>query len=79
MHSYQDYIYQAAREGILAIEDQILPDIYALSFFYWDWDDDHRNPNLTVSYNTNAKCQASIKVPGEPHKNGLTSSPEEAK
>jgi hypothetical protein len=44
------------------IESWTEPDIYAISFFVYDEDDDERRPTLTVGYNTESFFRNSIKM-----------------
>ncbi len=79
MSKYEDYIYNQAREGILAINDKIAADIYAMSFYYSFDDDDPRNPTLSVSYNAKTQWRSCSPEPRQQPKWPIASDSDEAK
>lgn len=63
-------IYADVGHALGSIQSDQRGDVYALSFFIYDDDDDPRRPSLTVGYNTKQRWQESI---------AGASSPDEAK
>lgn len=49
---FKDETYIKIRDAILAIDPSVTKDIYAISFYKNNVDDDPRHPILTVGYNT---------------------------
>lgn len=58
--SLQGHVYNKLKEAILGWDDGLSKDVYAISFFICDEDDDPREPTLTLGYNTNEHWRASI-------------------
>jgi hypothetical protein len=54
MAKLADYIYDAARDALDATPQELRPDIYVVSLFVYDEDDDPRLPTVTVGYNAEA-------------------------
>src|SRR2546430_2657650 len=54
MPKLADYIYEAARDALAGIPTEERPDIYVVSLFVYDEDDDPRRPTVTVGYNTDS-------------------------
>ncbi len=79
MSHFEQHVYDKAREGILAIKDATVADIYALSFYFSEEDDDPRKVTLTVGYNTNARWKACTPSPGQAPEWPIASSSNEAK
>jgi hypothetical protein len=52
MPKLADYIYEAARDVLDGIPIDVRPDIYVLSLFVYDEDDDPRRPTVRVGFNT---------------------------
>jgi hypothetical protein len=79
MSKYEDYAYNRACKGILAIKNKTAADIYALSFYFDADDDDERKALLSVGYNTNACWRACTPASGQKPKWPIASSSDEAK
>lgn len=71
--------YQKIKEAILQIDNSMVSEIYVLSFYIYNGDDDPRQPMLTVGYNTNERWQACTPKPGQAPKWPIASDVEEAK
>ena len=78
MSKFEDYTYNKARDGILAIDDKTAADIYALSFYYWFVEDDLRKPILSVGYNTYTRWRAYTPAPGQQTQWPIASDSDEA-
>jgi hypothetical protein len=52
MSNIADYIYEAARDALDGIPTEERSDLYVVSLFVYDEDDDPRRPTVTVGYNT---------------------------
>lgn len=79
MSAFEEYSYRKTKDGIRAIADEATADIYAISFYHWNWDDDPRKPVLLVSYNTTTQWNACTPAPGQLPGRGIASSADEAK
>ncbi len=71
--------YDKIKETILQIDNSIIPEIYVLSFYVYNGDDDPRQPMLTVGYNTNERWHSCTPVPGQEPKWPIASDADEAK
>lgn len=71
--------YEKIKEAILQIDSSIIPDIYVLSFYVYNGDDDPRQPMLTVGYNTYERLQSCTPEPGQEPKWPIASDVDEAK
>jgi len=58
--SFEKHFYDKLKNAIVAWPDNLARDIYAISFFVCDEDDDPRKPTLILGYNTNEHWRASI-------------------
>jgi hypothetical protein len=58
--SFPDHAYTKIKNAILACDTELARDVYAISFFIEDLEDDQRKPTLILSYNTNAHWRKSI-------------------
>jgi hypothetical protein len=68
MNTIEQFFYDEIVAAIAGIDANTRADIYALSFFIYDIDDDPRFPGLTVGYNTRAnaaQAQASDAAEGK--------------
>lgn len=65
MKRFEDHAFKQVRDAILAIDDPVKSDIYALSFYFSN-DDDPRRPMLAVGYNTNARRQLCTPAEDQP-------------
>lgn len=54
MAELADHIYESARDALDGIPDEERHDIYVVSFFVYDEEDDPRRPTVAVGYNTEA-------------------------
>lgn len=79
MSTFEEHVYERARQGILSIDDKTATDIYALSFYFWADEDDPRRAMLTVGYNTNARWKRCTPAPGQEARWPIASTSEEAK
>jgi hypothetical protein len=52
MNEFEQFFYSEITAALANIDTSIIPDIYALSFFIFDLDDDPRHPILQLGYNT---------------------------
>jgi hypothetical protein len=59
MSDLSSHVYSAAVQALDAIPTDELADIYAVSFFVYDEEDDPRKPTVTVGFNTEADVAAS--------------------
>ncbi len=76
---FADFLYQRAREGIRSIPAGIASDIYALSLYHWEDEDDPRRSILTVGYNTTARWRECTPAPGQESGWPIASDSDEAK
>ncbi|WCL51051.1 hypothetical protein [Leptospira sp. GIMC2001] len=58
---FQEYLYLTLKNKINSIEEKDIKDIYALSFYINDEDDDPRFPNLILGFNTIKNMKIEIK------------------
>ena len=63
MNPFELQTYQELSAAIDAITPDFAADIYALSLYVYDWNDDPRRPMVQLGYNTHAQAQAS--TPGD--------------
>jgi hypothetical protein len=62
MNDFEQFSYKKISAALANIDSSAIPDIYALSFFIYDDDDDPRYPVLQLGYNTRthlAECTPS--------------------
>lgn len=52
MNDFEQFSYKKINAALAGIDTSVIPDIYALSFFIYDNDDDPRYPVLQLGYNT---------------------------
>lgn len=52
MNDFEQFSYEKISAALADINTSAIPDIYALSFFIYDYDDDPRYPVLQLGYNT---------------------------
>jgi hypothetical protein len=52
MPELADHIYETTRDALAGIPDEERPDIYVVSLFVYDEEDDPRRPTVTVGFNT---------------------------
>jgi len=52
MNEFEQFFYNEITAALANIDTSITPDVYALSFFIYDLDDDPRHPILQLGYNT---------------------------
>lgn len=64
MNDFEHFAYSEICAALTRIESAITPDIYALSFHVFDFQDDPRHPMLQLGFNTEAHCRASSPVQG---------------
>jgi hypothetical protein len=74
-----DDTYDRIKSVISNFDDNILQDIYAISFFKSNQDDDPRHPLLTVGYNTISRWTECTPKPGQEAEWPIASDREEAK
>jgi hypothetical protein len=58
--TFQDHLRTLTTQAITSITASEAADIYAISFFIENEDDDPRQPTLTIGYNTEAQARHSI-------------------
>ena len=56
-----DELYPLVEEAISSISDWDIDDIYVISFFIYDYEDDPRYPTLRIGYNTISRWRSTIK------------------
>ena len=52
MNNFEQFSYSAISAALANIDTSTIPDVYALSFFIYDKEDDPRHPVLQLGYNT---------------------------
>jgi hypothetical protein len=57
--------YQRIKRTITNLDDKLLPDIYVISFYKSNEDDDLKRPLLTVGFNTLSQWAACTPLPGQ--------------
>jgi hypothetical protein len=57
------HFYRSAVMALAAIPATEVPGIYAISFFFWNQDDDPNRPALTIGYNTEDQIQHVLNLP----------------
>lgn len=77
--SFTTELNNKVRNAIINLEAQDLSDIYVLSFFYHNEDDDPRYPVLTVGYNTIGRWTACTPAAGQLPNWPIASDVDEAK
>ncbi|MER6178203.1 hypothetical protein [Streptosporangium sp. NPDC001681] len=55
--TFQDHMQRAATKTLSSIPAADAPDIYAISFYIHDEDDDPQRPTLTIGYNTESQVR----------------------
>lgn len=58
---FEDYIYDTFARVIQSWDASTCEDIYAISFFIYDWQDDPRQPQVHLSYNTLSEWKKACK------------------
>lgn len=76
---FKDETYIKIRDAILAIDASVTEDIYAISFYKNNIDDDPRHPILTVGYNTKFQWKESSPNSTKETNEFVASDPIEAK
>ncbi|WP_290789666.1 hypothetical protein [Flavihumibacter sp. UBA7668] len=71
--------YEKIKKAIFQIDNEIVPEIYILSFYVHNDDDDPRQPMLTVGYNTIERWHSCSPTPGQEPKWPIASDGDEAK
>jgi hypothetical protein len=64
MNDLENFAYAEICKSLAGIGADIVPDIYVLSFYVEDLDDDPRYPILRVGYNTRARLATCAHIPG---------------
>jgi hypothetical protein len=64
-HQFEMNAFCALKERIESISPEDTQDIYVLSFFIYDDEDDPRRPTLTLGYNTNEQCKKTLESAGD--------------
>ena len=71
--------YNRVKEAIINVDQNKLSDIYVISFYKSNFNDDPRHPMLTVGYNTISQWKTSSPSDGEELKSFIASDADEAK
>lgn len=79
MNVFGKYAYEGVRKALADIAPSTVPDIYVLSFYVFDLDDDPRHPILQVGYNTRTRLSACTPAKGQAPGWPIASDPHEAK
>jgi hypothetical protein len=65
MNDFEKFVYDEVCTALADIDDDIVPDVYVLSFYVFDLDDDPRHPILQVGYNTRSRLSACTPAEGQ--------------
>lgn len=79
MNDFEKFAFEEVCKALADIEVDIVPDVYALSFYVFDLDDDPRHPILQVGYNTRTRVFACTPAEGQAPGWPIASDPHEAK
>lgn len=79
MNDFEKFAYKDIFEELADIDTEITPDIYVLSFYVFDLDDDPRRPVLQLGYNTCARLAECTPAKGQAPGWPVASSAQEAK
>jgi hypothetical protein len=79
MNDFETTLYEMAKEAILSVDSSTASDVYAVSFFIYDEEDDPRCPTLRIGYNTKARWQECSPKPGQTPRWPVASDSNEAK
>jgi hypothetical protein len=79
MNDFEKFAYDEICTALADIDVDILPDIYVLSFYIFDLDDDPRHPILQVGYNTRSRALACTPAAGQAPRWPIASNAGEAK
>jgi hypothetical protein len=60
MGTFDEYVYARARNALEVIQNRDRPEIYVVSFFVYDEEDNPRKPTLTVGFNTEFDVAAEL-------------------
>lgn len=64
MNDFEKFCYNEIYEALEAIDTRITPDIYVLSFYIFDLEDDPRRPVLQLGFNTRSRLAECIPAIG---------------
>lgn len=65
MKGFEEYAIKHIKATLAEEPMESILDVYAISFYIYDHEDDPRYPTLTLGYNTNARCQSCTPEPGK--------------
>lgn len=65
MNDFEKFAYDEVCKALEDIEVDIVPDVYVLSFYVFDLNDDPRHPILQVGYNTRTRLSACTPAEGQ--------------
>ena len=60
MHRFEQHVYQRFTDEIRSWGTTDAADIYAVSFFIYDWNDDPRRPQIHLGYNTISQWESAL-------------------
>jgi hypothetical protein len=63
--AFEDYVFEAAAQGLRNVAPDERADVYVVSFFVYDEADDPRAPTLTVGTNTETQVQLASDPPAD--------------
>jgi hypothetical protein len=75
----EEHVSRRILQALKSIPEQDRSDIYVISLFVYDEDDDPRRPTVTVGFNTKARVAECTPAPGRPSGFPIASSLSEAK
>jgi hypothetical protein len=79
MNDFERFTYDEICTTLASIDTNVIPDVYVLSFYVFDLDDDPRYPILQVGYNTRSRSLACTPEEGQEPGWPIASAPQEAK
>ncbi len=79
MNEFEQHAYDVVCAALARIDAAVIPDIYALSFHVFDFDDDPRFPMLQFGFNTETQCLSSSPIDGRKPGWPVASDPAEAR
>jgi hypothetical protein len=65
--SFEGYVDRAVRDAIERVPASVVRDVYVVSLFVSEEDDDPRRPRVTVGYNTDSEVEAATDDAGDEH------------
>lgn len=79
MNEFERFAYDEICAALKAIDADVAPDVYVVSFYVFDFDDDPRRPMLQLGYNTCTRVRACTPAEGQAPGWPIALDPDEAK